>query len=140
MSIKDKFKRAWKKVVAAVAAAIVAVGAWLGIGDAESGGATVTDTFTWTPPTQFIDGTAIPAGAIQKYTIVWGACGGPWTGGSQDVTAPATTAQRVRPGEGYGNVGYKINATVGGVAGVYSAEGCKNVVAPAREPTNFSVQ
>ena len=132
-------KRTWKKLTAAVLAALAAVAAFFGF-DAVSGGATVTDNLTWAMPTQYVDGTAIPPGTLTGTRIVWGtAPGGPYAN-EQDIALPATSAQLTRPGDGYGTRCYRVAALIGTANGLWSGEGCKNVQAPPREPTNFQVQ
>jgi hypothetical protein len=138
VSIKDKFKRAWKNVVAAVAAAIVAVGAWLGINDAESQTAT-TDTLSWTAPTQYVNDTPIPAGTITGFRYAWGTtAGGPYPN-TQDV-GNVLTVNVSRPDPGYGTRCYRVAALVGALNGEWSVERCKTVQAPAKAPSGFAVQ
>lgn len=138
MSFKDKAKRLWKKVTAAIAAAILAAGAWLGINDAESQTA-VTDTLTWVAPTQFTDNTPIPPGTITGYRYAWGTtAGGPYPN-TADV-GNVLTANVSRPDPGYGTRCYRVAALVGSVNGEWSVERCKTVQAPAKAPSGFAVQ
>jgi len=43
-----------------------------------------TATVSWTPPTAYIDNSALPASDIASYTVSW-------NGGSKTIAAPATT-------------------------------------------------
>lgn len=101
------------------------------------------DNLSWTMPTQNTDGSALPLADIAKTTVVWGtAPGGPYTAGSVDVAAPATSVTLTRTGAG--TRCYKVNVTTtaakGSVAGLFSAEGCKTVFATPNAPTGFTVQ
>ncbi len=131
-------KRAWKKITAAVAAAAIAIAAFFGF-DAESQSAPVQDVVSWTMPTQYMDNTNIPAGTLTGTRIAWGSTpGGPYPN-TQDVALPATTVTLTRA-ETFGRRCYRVAALIGTVNGEWSAEGCKNVQAPPKAPTNLQVQ
>lgn len=144
MSIKSRAQRIWKKVVAALAAAAVVVGAWLGINDAESQSTPVTDVLTWTHPTQYVDGTPLPVSHIAKTTIAWGAtAGGPYPN-LQDVVGTANTYTFTRAGDGAGRRCYRLATTViaaqGGKQSDYGTEGCKVEAARPNPPSGLGVQ
>jgi hypothetical protein len=134
--IKNAARKAWMAVVAGV----LAVLGFLGLHDAQSQ-STTQDVLTWTHPTQYVDGTALPANLIAKTVIVWGNTpGGPWPN-TVDVPAPATTLTVQRGANPYGTRCYKA-ATVltTGAQSSYSVEGCKTVAQPSKAPTDLAVQ
>jgi hypothetical protein len=111
--------------------------------DAPAAGSSTQDEVSWTMPTQTTDGAALPLSDIAKTTVVWGtAPGGPYTAGTQDVAAPATSVTLSRSGAG--TRCYKINVTTtaakGSVPSAFSPEGCKTVFAAPNPPTNLTVQ
>lgn len=114
-----------------------------GCSNAPAAASDTQDNLSWTMPTQNTDGSALPLADIAKTTVVWGTQpGGPYTAGSQDVAAPATSVTLTRTGAG--TRCYKVNVTTtaakGSVAGLFSAEGCKTVFATPNAPTGFTVQ
>lgn len=136
-SIKTRIKTLARKVWTWLAAAALAVAAFFGY-DAHSQTAT-RDVLTWIAPTQYVDGTEIPAGAITGYRYVWGtAAGGPYPN-TQDV-GNVLTATVNHPEPGYGTRCYRVAAITNGVTGEWSGEGCKTVRAPARAPTGLAVE
>lgn len=60
-------------------------------------GAGATATVTWAPPTQYTDGSPLPAGDIKSYTIKWTRPGNAAVVGSVVVPAPALTVQAPTP-------------------------------------------
>jgi hypothetical protein len=144
MSIKSRLNKAWKKVTAGIAAGVLAVLSFLGLHDAQSAGPTITDSISWTYPTQNIDGSALAASDIALTRIVWGDTpGGPYPN-TQDVAAPGLALALIRPGEGYGRRCYRASVITtvarGSLQGLWSGEGCKTVNAPPNQPGNFAVQ
>lgn len=132
-----RIKNAARKVWLGIVAAALAVAAFFGY-DANSQTAT-RDVLTWVAPTQYVDGTAIPSGAITGYRYAWGtAAGGPYPN-TQDIGNVLTVAVN-HPAPGYGTRCYRVAAIANGQPGEWSAERCKTVAAPAREPTGFTVQ
>ena len=88
-----------------------------------------SDTITWTPPTQYDDGSAIAVGEITEYVIRWGCTlGGPY---SNVIRVPATplTVDVPRTSPYVGRRCYVVTA-VAGLESDYSAEICKTVKKP----------
>ncbi len=139
-------KRDTKLLLAlAVMPALMALLILTGCSNAPAAGSNTQDDLSWTMPTQNTDGSALPLADIGKTTVVWGTVpGGPYTAGSQDVAAPATSVTLTRPGNGVGTRCYKVNVTTtaakGSVPGLFSAEGCKTVFATPNAPTGLTVQ
>lgn len=132
-----RIKTAARKVWLGIVAAALAVAAFFGY-DAHSQTAT-RDVLTWVAPTQYVDGTAIPSGAITGYRYAWGtAAGGPYPN-TQDI-GNVLTATVTRPDPGYGMRCYRVSALAGAINGEWSAEKCKNVAPPMRSPSEFTVQ
>ena len=139
MSIKERAKKIGKSIWTWLLAAVAAVGAFFGI-DADAQATPVVDTLTWTAPTQYIDNTAIPAGTITGYRIVWGpAPTGTWPAANTLDVGLVLTRQVTRA-ETYGNRCYKVAALIGAVNGEWTGAACKNVQAPARAPGNLQVE
>lgn len=130
------FKRVWKWITGALAAAAAAVAAFFGF-DAEGQVAPIVDELSWTAPAQYVDGTPIPAGTITGYRIVWGP-GSTEFPNTQDV-GNVLTYQITRP-QAYGNRCYRVAALVGNQNGEWSEVRCKNVAAPPKAPGSFTVQ
>lgn len=131
--IKNAARKAWLAVVAAA----LAVAAFFGY-DAQSQTAT-TDVLSWTAPTQYVDGAAVPAGTITGYRYVWGTvAGGPYPN-TADV-GNVLTVNVTRPDPGYGTRCYRVSALSGSTVNEWSVERCKSVQAPARAPGSFTVQ
>jgi hypothetical protein len=137
MSIKSKVKAAARRVWTWVVAAALGVAAFFGF-EAQSQ-AVVTDTLTWTAPTQFVDGSAIPAGTITGYRFAWATSAGGTFSTEADV-GNVLTVQTTRPQPGYGTRCYRVAALVGMTNGEWSEVKCKTVQAPARAPGGFTVQ
>jgi hypothetical protein len=134
----NTLKRWWKKITAGIAAGVLAVLGFLGLHDAQSQTAT-TDTLTWVAPTQYMNNTPIPSGAITGYSYAWGTtAGGPYPNTS-DV-GNVLTASVSRPDPGYGTRCYRVAAIANGMNGEWSVERCKTVQAPAKAPSGFAVQ
>lgn len=135
--IKTAARKAWLGVVGAALAVLGALGLYT---SADAQAVPVVDTLTWTAPTQYVDGSAIPAGTITGYRIVWGATPeGVWPAANTLDVGPVLTRVLTRP-ETYGNRCYKLAALVGEVNGEWTAAACKNVQAPARAPGNVRVE
>ncbi len=135
MSLKSALSTAKRKILAALAAIATA----LGIYTATSQTSPVQDVLSWTMPTQYSDNTNIPAGTLTGTRVAWGAtAGGPYPN-TQDVALPATTVTLTRA-ETFGRRCYRVAALIGTANGEWSAEVCKNVQAPAKAPTNLTVQ
>lgn len=138
MSIKDKVKKAARNVWAWLVAAALAVAAFFGY-DADA--QVVTDTVSWTLPTQRVDGSALPASEIAKTTIAWGTSqAGPFPN-VQDVASPGTSHVFTRSSPGTGTrcyVGYVTDTEgrVGGQAGPV----CKTVKAAPATVGGLTVQ
>lgn len=140
MTIKNTFRkiRTWFLGV------LASLGAVLGIYHATAQTSPTQDVLTWAMPTLYSDGSALAASDIAKTTIVWGSKpGGPYTDGTQDVAAPATTVAISRTAN-YGTRCYKASVTTtpaaGGVQSLWSNEACKTVQAPPAAPTGLTVQ
>lgn len=129
-------RKAWKKITAAVVAATAAVLAFLGL-NADAQSSPVVDRLSWAAPTQFVDGSAIPAGTITGYRIAYGPTSGTFP---TTVDVGPILQHNLTRAESYGNRCYRVAALVGAINGEWSAEACKNVQAPARAPTALSVQ
>ena len=134
--IKRAVKRATAAVVAAVLAALGALGLWR---QADSQTAPVVDNLSWTMPTQYVDGSAIPAGTLTGTRIAWDTSPNGSFSNTVDVALPATSRQFTRA-EPYGRRCYKAAALVGANTGEWTEAVCKTVQAPARAPGNLSVQ
>lgn len=132
---KSAARRAWKAVTAA---ALALLGA-LGIYHAQA--QVVTDTVSWTLPTQRTDGSALPASEIAKTTIAWGtSVAGPFPN-TQDVASPGTSHVFTRSSPGTGTRCYVAYVTdtdgkVGGQAGPV----CKSVKAAPGSVSGLTVQ
>lgn len=138
MSIKTRVRKAWKAVTATALALVASIAAFFGI-DIEAQTTPVVDTLAWSAPTQYVDNSPIPAGAITGYRYAWGStAGGPYP--NETAVGNVLTVAVTRPGDGYGNRCYKVAAVTGTTVGLWSAEGCKNVQAPAKAPGSFAVQ
>src|SRR5579885_206625 len=77
-------------------------------------GAGTTANLSWTPPTQYTDGSPIGSSDLAYYTISWtpaSGVGGP--SGSMKVTAPATAATVPVP---CGSVNFTLTVTTGSAA------------------------
>jgi hypothetical protein len=101
---------------------------------------TVTDTVSWTMPTQRVGGAALPINEIAKTTIAWGTVpGGPYPN-IQDVISPAVQFVFTRGTPATGTRCYTafVTDTQGRVGGS-SAEGCKTIVAVPNPPTSLQV-
>lgn len=139
MSIKSALTRARKWAVATVAAIAAAVAAFFGF-DVGAQAVPVVDTLTWTAPTQYVDGSAIPPGTLTGYRIVWGPTPeGTWPAANTLDVGTVLTRVITRP-EAYGNRCYKVAALVGTANGEWTQAACKNVQAPANAPGNLRVQ
>lgn len=65
---------------------------------------------SWTPPTTYIDGRALPAADLKEYVVLWSrSASGPFTS-QVVVTAPATTVDV--PGMVCGSFHFVVRATV----------------------------
>ncbi len=130
-------KRTWKKITATVAAALAAIGIYIG-----AYAQVVTDRVSWDMPTQRVDGTALPVSEIAKTTIAWGtSVAGPFTN-TQDVAAPTTTFTFTRgtPGTGMRCYVLFVTDTDGRVGAQTPTPGCKTVKAAPGVPSNVAVQ
>lgn len=89
-----------------------------------------SDTVTWTPPTQYEDGSAVAAGEITEYVIRWGGTlGGPYSNVIR-VAGTALTVDVPRTSPYVGRRCYVVTAVAGGLESDYSAEICKTVKKP----------
>lgn len=136
--IKRTAKRVWKWIVATVAAIVAAVAAFFGF-DADAQATPVVDTVSWTMPTQYTDGSAIPSGTLTGTRIAWDTSPNGSFSNTVDVALPATSRQFTRA-ETYGRRCYKAAALVGTTNGEWSAAVCKTVQAPPRAPSNLTVE
>jgi hypothetical protein len=97
---------------------------------------------TWTAPTQYTDGNAIPAGTTITYSVYRGACGNPTKQRVWEGTALSTllVAQPI------GDQGFVVTARVGTQESAPSGEGCKVMrLAPPSDgsiesPTDGSIE
>src|SRR5512138_1662790 len=123
--IKLTSKRVWKWIVATVAAIVAAVAAFFGF-DADAQATPVVDTVSWTMPTQYTDGSAIPSGTLTGTRIAWDSSPNGSFSTTLDVPLPSTSSQLTRA-ETYGRRCYKVAALVGATNGEWSAAVCKTV-------------
>lgn len=131
----NKIKAWMKRARTAVVASVLAIAAALGLYTVEA--QTVTDSLTWTAPTTRIDGSALAAADIAKYTVTWGtAPGGPYNAGTQDATVTNATVQR--SGTGLGTRCYIVTVTdKAGLISAPSNEACKTVNAAPSPASNL---
>lgn len=131
-------KRTWKKITAAVLAALAAVAAFFGF-DAVS--ADPTYAVSLTLPTQYVDGSALPLGAITSYSVAYkvGAAStytvkvvtGPFSSLEQSTTIPKVL----------GTTCANAFVNVGGVASAAtSPDVCVANTGPPRPPTGLALQ
>jgi hypothetical protein len=136
--LREWARRTAARVTAAAAALLVAIAAFLGVGEAPA--QAVVDVLSWTNPTTRVDGT--PLANLATLRVQWGATpGGPYNGGQLEVAAPATSANVPRPAAGVGTVCYVVTAIdAAGLASDPSAEACKTVVARPSAPSGIAVR
>lgn len=101
---------------------------------------TTTDTLTWTHPTARVDGTAMPLSEIRETVIAWGPSGGPYTGGSVTVAAPATTTTIPRPSTPGTRCYVAMTTDTGNRSSAFTNEVCKTILGNPNPPTNLKVQ
>mgnify|MGYP001589505556 CR=1 FL=1 len=88
---------------------------------------------SWTGPTLYVDGTAIPTADQARITYIpysGATSSGPWTAGT-GTSAGATTAVMADPAPG-GSRWYTVDATLDGMTGVKAVAASKSV--PFRTP------
>lgn len=136
--LKDWATRLGKAVWTALVAAALAVAAFFGY-DATSQQAPVVDQLSWTAPSQYVDGTTIPAGTLTGTRVAWSATAGGTYTTVQDVPAPAAAVSLTRDTP-YGTRCYKVAALIGAENGEWSEAACKTVRPPAAAPTDLRVE
>jgi hypothetical protein len=112
-------------VAARMVAAVLALGAC-----AVTSAATLT--LTWTPPTSYTDGTAIPSATPVTYNLYGALQGQPLQQLSTGLTATTATRTGVDPGIRC----YAVTAVVAGVESAQSAQACATVSPPTPGPPN----
>jgi hypothetical protein len=91
-------------------------------------GAGTTANVSWTPPTQYMDGSALPATDIDHYTIAWAPVAGQ-SGPSGSQTVLASASQPAVVPVACGQVTFTITATTGAAAKYPNAtSGASNAV------------
>ncbi len=101
---------------------------------------TGTATWSWTAPTSFTNGTAIPSTDVITYNIYTGT-GGPGSEASTPTQAAISgltvTTSGYAPGQ---TVCGQITAVVNGLESARSSEVCKTFPVPPAAPTGLKVQ
>lgn len=99
---------------------------------------TATDTISWEHPSQRTDNSPLPLSQIKHTQISWGVSGGPYTGGTVNVPAPAATTilQRTLAGTRC-YVAYTVDLQ--DRISVASSEACKTIVSPPKAPAALAV-
>src|SRR5690606_2599770 len=85
-------------------------------------------TLTWTKPTEYVDGTAIPSGTPATYNVYQGAKG---STNKLRVAEGVSQLSRVVSALPPGETCFNVTAVVNGQESAYSVEGCKSFPFPA---------
>lgn len=127
-------KRTWKKITAAVASLLAAIGIYVGATAADP-----TYAVTLTLPNQYTDGSALPLSALTSYTIAYKVGSGPVT--TKVVTGPFTIAnQSTTIPKSLGTTCANAFVNVGSVASSATADVCVINTGPPMPPTNLTLQ
>lgn len=96
---------------------------------------TRTATITFARPTQYTDGSPIPAGVAITYRLYQGAKGGTKTLAGTITGTTATVNSGLAPGE----TCWEVTAVANGVESARSNEGCKTFAYPATQAVTITV-
>lgn len=140
--VKAGVKKAWMAISALVLTVLGALGLY---NKADSASPTITDRLSWVLPTEYVNGTPLPANEIGEILYVWGTqSGGPYEAGSGSVPGTSLGVDLTRPGDGVGTRCYKIAAKLredlGGWQSDWSNEVCKTVLPRPKPPSNLRVE
>jgi hypothetical protein len=134
MSIKSTWLKVRKWILATLAAAAAAIAGFLGLDDAES--ADPTYAVAWTLPTQYTDGSTMPAGTLASTTIAYRVGTAPVT--LKVVPTPATST--TIPKALGTTCASAFVTTTGGIASAATAEVCVSNTGPPRAPTGLTIE
>lgn len=93
-------------------------------------------TITITPPTKYVDGSDIEAGAVITYNLYQGQCGATKPKVAEITQSRVTVNSGLQPGR----TCWQATAVIRGVEGVLSDEGSKEFPWPAAEKVIITVQ
>ena len=92
-------------------------------------GGSSSDDLTWVPPTQYVDGTPLPAAQITEYVIRWGNASGVYTNEVR-VAGNQTAYTLPRNPPHHETRCYVMRTVAGGLESVDSQEVCKRRPGP----------